>query len=172
MRYSYFLYIIFSFSFFACGRIKKEGEAIAVKTEQKIKDKAKDAIDKVVPAFDAYKPDTKANKKRFKDFLGIEPTTDVRNILCVDDVMGIDATYKFTFKCEDTTISKIIACLQLTKTTNDNVTGISFGPKVDWWDEIELSTLTPYWKKGEHETYWYLWYDKAGKQAWFLTFDM
>lgn len=172
MKYPYFFCVIFSLTVFTCGKVKKESKKLAVETGQKIKEKAKDAIDKMVPSYDAYKPDTKANKKRFKEFLGVEPTADVKNIVCIDDAIGIDATYKFSFQCDDSTIKKIAAKLLLVKTEKDNVTGLNLGPEVPWWDVGRIMNLEPYWKKGEHETYWYLWFDKIDKQAWFLTFDM
>ena len=61
--------MIFILSLNSCDRIREKGQQLVGETEQKVKDKSKDIVDKVVPHFDAYKPDTKYNKQRFKDFL-------------------------------------------------------------------------------------------------------
>ena len=152
------LYILLSVLSFSCGKIKHEGKKIVSKTKEKVENKAADAVDKVIPTFDADKPDTKFNKKRFRQFLEIEPGADVKNILCADDAIGIDAAYKFTFTCDDTTINRIVKKLHL-KNTPTGVDGIDFGADADWWDISRLNKLTPYWKTGANETYWYLLYD-------------
>src|SRR5690554_3575712 len=100
--------IIFALTIVSCDRIKNKGQELADKTEEKVKVKSKDLVDKVVPHFDAYKPDTKFNKERFKDFLQVDITPDIKNIYCFDDAIGIDADYMFSFNCDTTTARKII----------------------------------------------------------------
>lgn len=87
-----------------CKRIKQKAKAIA-----------KDSADIVFPVFDSYKADTKYNKKRFADFLEIEITSDVKNIYCYNDAIGIDASYQFAFNCSEQTAAKIIAQHHLIK---------------------------------------------------------
>ena len=73
------------------------------KTEIKIRNKSKDLIDKVIPSFDAYHPYTRNNKKRFYEFLKVKLTSDIINIYCFDDAVGIDADYMFSFNCNEKT---------------------------------------------------------------------
>ena len=96
--------IILSFQF-SCNRIKNKGEELVDKTKAKVIDKSNDLIDKVSPKFDTNKADTKYNKKRFLDFLKVEITPDIKNIYCFDDAIGIDASYQFSFNCNDKTVA-------------------------------------------------------------------
>jgi hypothetical protein len=169
---AYFLGAVVLFLLISCGRIRHESCVMASRAKDKVRNNTTNAIDKVFPTFNAYTPDTKYNKKRFKEFLEIEPTADVKNIYCFDDAIGIDADYEFAFKCEDSTISKIIQKLNLTKTVKYENLGLNFGPSLPWWDTTKISQIIPYWKKGDHETYWYLWYDAPTQIAYFQTFDM
>jgi len=43
-----------------------------------VKDKSKDLLDKVFPFFDYDKADTKYNRKRFREYLKVELTSDVK----------------------------------------------------------------------------------------------
>ena len=74
----YILTVIIVLTIISCDRIKNKGQELADKTEEKVKDKSKDLVDKVVPHFDTYKPDTKFNKERFKEFLKVELTPDIK----------------------------------------------------------------------------------------------
>ncbi len=156
----------------SCNRIKNNGRQLMAKTEEKIRDTRDKGVDKIIPTFNAYTPDTKFNKKRFREFLEVEPTADVKGIYCYDDAIGIDADYVFAFTCDDSTIQKIVKQLKLVKTVKDSAFGLGFGPNLPWWDTAIISTIDPYWKKGAHETFWYLWYDKNSKNAYFQTYDM
>lgn len=171
-KLTYILCFALSCISISCHKMRREAHGMVSKTKEKIKDKAENTVDKVLPTFDAYKPDTKFNKRRFKEFLEIDPSEDVKNIYCFDDAIGIDADYEFAFECKESTINKIVKKLNLAKTVKDSAKGISFGPNLPWWDTAKISKIDPYWKKGPHETYWYLWFDKNTKNAYFMTFDM
>lgn len=155
-----------------CNRVKDNGRHLVATTKEKIRDTRDKAVDKIIPTFNAYTPDTKFNKKRFREFLEVEPTADVKGIYCYDDAIGIDAAYAFAFTCDDSTIQKIVKQLKLAKTVKDSALGLDFGPDLPWWDKATISTINPYWKKGPHETFWYLWYDEKSKHAYFQTYDM
>jgi len=161
-----------TFLFGSCNNAKKKAEDSAEKIKKKIIEKKDKLIDEVMPIFNSDVPDTKSNKKRFKEFLKTEATADVKNLYCYDDAIGIDADYQFAFTCNDSTIQKIITNLGLTKTVKENIIGLSFASDFPWWDTAHINRLEPYWKKGEHETYWYLWFDEKTKKAYFFTFDM
>ena len=164
--------IIFALTIVSCDRIKNKGQELADNTEKKVKDKSKDLVDKVVPHFDAYKPDTKFNKERFKDFLKVELTPDIKNIYCFDDAIGIDADYMFSFNCDPTTARKIIEKqnLKLDKETTDYAFGLQHD--FDWWDKKKIEKLDLYSWQGDHQYFKYFWYDKTEQKAYYFDFDM
>lgn len=86
--------------------------------------------------------------------------------------MGIDQDYQFAFNCDTATVSRIVSRLKLTK--KDQADNFSSGlwHNYQWWDSSTIETLVPYHKKGEHQTYWYLWYDSSKWKAYYFEFDM
>ena len=80
----YILTIILACTIVSCHKIKNKGQKLTEKAEEKVKGKSKDLFNKVIPHFDAYKPDTKFNKERFKDFLKVDLTSDIKNIYCFE----------------------------------------------------------------------------------------
>lgn len=166
------LIIIFVVTLVSCDRIKNKGRELADKTERKVKDKSKDIVDKVFPHFDAYQPDTKYNKERFKDFLQVDLTQDIKNIYCFDDAIGIDADYMFSFNCNAATAQKIIEKhqLKLDTTTTDYAFGLQHN--FEWWDKKKIEKLDLYSWQGEHQYFKYFWYDKTEQKAYYFDFDM
>ncbi len=168
----YILASVFTFTMFSCDRLKNKGQELAGKAEKKVKNKSNDLVDKIVPHFDAYKPDTKYNKKRFKDFLKVDLTPDIKNIYCFDDAIGIDASYQFSFNCDTTTARLIIDKHQLT--INEKTTDYAFGlqTEFEWWDKEKIKKLDLYsWQDGK-QYFKYFWYDKAEQKAYYLDFDI
>ncbi len=152
----------------SCNRIAKKGKDIAHRAEAKMEDKSDDLF----PTFDAYKADTKFNKKRFHDFLKVEITPDVKNIYCHDDAIGIDADYQFGFNCNDSTAQRIIRKhqLKLDLLTEDN--GFGLQDDFDWWDKKKIEKLDLYsWTNG-NQYFKYFWYDSKEQKAYFFDFDM
>lgn len=168
----YILTIFISLTIVSCDRIKNKGQKLADKAEEKIQDKSKDLADKVVPHFDAYNPDTKFNKERFKEFLQVDLSADIKNIYCFDDAIGIDADYMFSFNCDTTTARKIIEKhqLKLDKTTTD----YAFGLQHDfvWWDKKKIEKLNLYSRQSDNQYFKYFWYDKSEQKAYYFDFDM
>lgn len=74
-------------------------ETVKEKTKDELREQTQKVIDKVYPSFDQDRPDTENNQKRFKDFLKVEITPDVKNIYYFDDAIGIDSDYMFAFNC-------------------------------------------------------------------------
>lgn len=167
-----FLTSFFLLTIFSCDRIKRKGHQVFDKTKETVVEKKANLSDKIIARYDPYNPDTKFNKKRFSEFFMFDPTPDVKNIYCYADEMGIDHDYQFAFNCDTTTINKIISNLNLKKGIIDNNFGRGFWHKFLWWDSSKVETLKPFSKKGKHETYWYLWYDKLRKKAYYFSFDM
>lgn len=175
--------IVLALSASSCSRIKDKGQqladtATAIGKEladtatQAGKQYAKDAIDKVIPHFDAHTPDTKYNKERFTEFLGIPLTPDVKNIYCYGDAMGIDASYYFVFSCDSSTARKVIEMNQLKRDTINTNTGFTLPADIKWWNEEHIRTLDKYSYEGEHQLFTHFWYDAKERQAYYLTYDM
>jgi hypothetical protein len=164
--------IIFVSTLISCDRINNKTQELADKTEGKAKDKSKELADKVVPHFDAYKADTKFNQERFKDFLQVDLTADIKNIYCFDDAVGIDADYMFSFNCDATTASKIIEKqkLKLDKTTTDYAFGLQHN--FEWWDKKIIEKLDLYSWQGDRQYFKYFWYDQTAQKAYYFEFDM
>ena len=160
----------------SCDRIKNKAERVADKIEKKatnkVKVQARKVTDKVFPVFDSDVADSKNNRERFKDFIKVELTPDIRNIYCFDDAIGIDADYMFAFNCDLTTSNRIIKMHNLTIDTisSDNAFGLQ--NDFEWWKKEEIAKLTKYsWTNGEHY-FKYFWYDSVNKKAYFFDFDM
>jgi len=164
--------IIFTLTMVSCDRIKNKGQEFADKTEEKVKDKSKEHVDRVVPHFDAYKPDTKFNKERFKDFIKVDRTPDIKNIYCFDDAIGIDADYMFSFNCDSATARSIIEKhqLKLDKKTKDYAFGLQHD--FEWWDKKKIEKLDLYSWIGDHQYFKYFWYDRTEQKAYYFDFDM
>ena len=172
MKQTIYIVSVIIFFFYSCGRIKEKGKNLAARTEQKVKDKSKDLVNKVAPQFDADQPDTKFNKERFRDFLQVELTPDIKNIYCFDDAIGIDADYQFSFNCDPLTSKRIIEKHKLTLDTV--TTDYAFGLQNDfsWWDKKKIEKLKLYsWNDGG-QYFKYFWYDAAEQKAYFFDFDM
>lgn len=164
--------LIFTLTMVSCDRIKNKGKELANTTEKNVKDKSKDLFDKIIPHFDAYKPDTKYNKERFKDFIKVDLTPDINTIYCFDDAIGIDADYQFSFNCNSTTARLIIDKLQLKldKTNADYAFGLQNDFK--WWDKKKIEKLDLYSWKDDNQYFKYFWYDKNEQKAYYFDFDM
>jgi hypothetical protein len=156
----------------SCERLKRKGDSIVDRTKNKVV-KAKDAaVDKIIPAFDSYKPDTESNKKRFKDFFGFPPSSDVTELYSFGDHMGIDGKFMFSFHCAEATKEKIIRNLGLMQAEEPDNFSIGLWEKFPWWDSSKIVTIKPYWKKGDHEFYKYLWHDKENRKIYYIDFDL
>ena len=145
----------------SCDRIKNKSEQVAQKV-----------IDKVYPPFDHDKADTENNKKRFKDFLKVEITQDVKNIYCFDDAIGIDADYMFAFNCSPETSNKIIEANKLTIDTLNSDNGFGLQHDFEWWDKKRIENLRKFsWTDG-NQYFKYYWYDGENNKGYFFDFDM
>ena len=156
----------------SCDSIKNKGQELADKTEEKVKDKSKDLVDKVIPHFDAYEADTKFNKERFQEFLQVDLTPDVKNIYCFGDAMGIDADYQFGFNCDPATAKWIMEKHQLKP--DITTTDFAFGIQNDfaWWDKSKIEKLELHSWEGDHRYFKYFWYDNIEQKAYYFEFDM
>lgn len=184
--------LAFALTILSCQQIKSKGHQVATETKEVLNEKKDALVDKLLPQFDAATPDTKSNKQRFFEYFYFYPTSDVTNLYCYSDQLGIDASYWFAFECNDSTIQKIIAKLRLklepsqeyitTRDINGNIidsilifnnNGLSGGLNSNptfWWDTAFINTSRPF-IKSEGALYWILWYDKLNKKVYFLTFD-
>ncbi len=164
------------FGLLSCDRIKRKTEQVTnnvkTRTKEEIERQTKRVVDTILPTFNHDKPDTENNKERFKDFIKVEITPDVKNIYCFDDAIGIDADYMFSFDCNSSTSNKIIEVngLELDTVNSDN--GFYIQHDFDWWNKEKIAKLAKYsWTNGDR-FFKYYWYDKKNGKAYFFEFDL
>jgi hypothetical protein len=167
-----FSFIVLTLALFSCGRLKNTGQEFVENSGQKIKDKGEQLTDKIIARYDADTADTKWNKLRFAEFFGFNPTPDVKNIYCYADEIGIDHDYTFSFNCDTSTVNKIVSYLELTQSDKPDNYGEGLQHDFKWWDKNKIQKIKPYLKKGDHQTFWYLWYDKNESKVYYFEFDM
>lgn len=170
------LHIILFMGLVSCNHFRNKTEQVVNQVKDKttsvVKEQAKKVVDKVFLPFDAYKPDTEHNKKRFGEFLKVELTPDIKNIYCFDDAIGIDADYMFSFNCNLETSNKIIDVNQLKIDTLNSDNGFGMQHDFDWWNKDLIGKLQKYsWTNG-NQYFKYYWYDKVNEKAYFFDFDM
>ena len=158
--------------FFSCNRIKNKSDEISTKVKSKIKVQSSKIIEKVYPHFDAYKTDTKENKLRFKDFIKIEITDDIKNIYCFDDAIGIDADYQFSFNCSPETADKIIRIHHFKLDTLNTDYGFGLQNDFNWWDKNKIEKLPLYTYTNNDRFFKHFWYDKNEKKAYYFDYDI
>ena len=162
--------------FISCDRIKnktaKLSEKVKKKTKEGIKEQTRKIIDKVFKPFDYDKPDTENNKKRFIDFLKVKISSDVKNIYCFDDAIGIDADYMFAFNCDLKTSEKIIKFHNLTIDTLNSDNGFEIQRDFEWWNKKQIEKLKKYSWTNDGQYFKYYWYDKGHQKAYFFDFNL
>lgn len=168
----YIILLLSLISILSCDRVKQKGRQVIDKARTELSEKKADLGDKIISHYDAYKPDTRFNKKRFQEFFGFVPTADVKELYCHADELSIDHSYQFSFICDTSTVTKIINGLKLAKADEPDNFGSGLWRSFPWWDSTSITTLKPYFRKGDHETYWYLWYDHTKGKAYYFEFDM
>ncbi|RYE58250.1 MAG: hypothetical protein EOP48_03955 [Sphingobacteriales bacterium] len=168
----YILVTAFFVGIISCDRIKRKSKTVTRKAQDHLEAKRDAAIDKLIPTFDSYNPDTKYNKKRFSEFFGMAPSKDVSNIYCYNDQMGIDSKFQFAFRCDTTTRSRIVEFLGLSPERMPDNSSRGLWTTFKWWDSSKIETLVPYSFKIEDTYYRYLWYDDSANTVYYLDFDM
>jgi hypothetical protein len=156
----------------SCERVKRKSQQAVDKAKAELAEKQADFGDKIINKYDAYNSDTRFNKKRFQEFFGFPPTADVKELYCHADEMGIDHNYQFSFICDTSTVTDIVRKLELVQAIQPDNSSSGLWHSFSWWDSATITALAPYFRKGAHETYWYLWYDQAKSKAYYFEFDM
>lgn len=121
--------------------------------------------------YDFDKPDTKANKERFEDYLKTPINSNVKDVYCYADFMGADHTIQMTFTCDTATLSKIIYASQLSKGDED-IQGRNLAREFDWWNEKAIDSIRPFKSVQAYELHKYLWFDSASGKAYYLEFSL
>ena len=156
----------------SCNKVQQKGQALVDKASEKVQNKASALRDRIAPRFDAYTPDTRYNKARFKDFLQVELSPDIKNIYCHNDAIGIDADYQFSFNCKPNTAQRIIEKHQLTLDSLNTDFAFGLQDDFDWWDKQQIEKLDLYtWHDGD-QYFKYFWYDSQQQKAYFFDFDL
>lgn len=163
----------------SCDRVRHKGEQVSgnvknkiAEARQTVNDKKEELKEKFDPTYDYKVPDTKPNKGRFKQHLGIEPTNDVKNIYAYGDFfLGLDYKVLIAFSCDKSTIEKIIQRKDL-QPAGRKGGGLMFLDEFSWWDKNKIDSLEGY-RKGIESEYWeYLWYDPKTKRAFYEEYSM
>ncbi len=128
----------------------------------------------VYPSFDSDEPDTRANRERFKEYLMIDLTPDIKDIYCHDDYVGVIADYMFAFSCSEATSKRIIHLHNLeldTAAKRDDA--FNRQDHFDWWNKETIRDLPKYqWFDENGRLAKYFWYDKVKGKAYFFQFDI
>lgn len=164
---------------FSCNRIKEKGQAVVHKTREKVSEvkqkvihKKNEWVDGIFPIYDSYTSDTENNKRRFKEHLQVELSNDVKEIYTYGDFFGADYCVRISFRCDESTVEKIVLAKQMTLSTETQELGMSLTREFTWWDEERISSLTSY-KIGEDGKFWeYLWFDRQSKTAYYEEFSL
>lgn len=165
--------------FFSCDRIKGKRDAVvnktkeaASKTREKLRQEKNNLAEKVFPIYDHGKSDTESNKKRFREYLQVAPTPDVKEVYSYGDFMGIDYKVLIAFKCDTATINNIVKVKKMSLSNEEYDHGLTFGEEFPWWDKNAIEQIQPY-KVGKEYEYWeYLWYDPKTNLAYYQQFSL
>ncbi len=112
------------------------------------------------------------DNKVFNDFFKFDLPADVKNFNYYADELGIDASYWISFDCDESTVKKIHQILDLHEGEAGRglFGGLNSYPTL-WWDTTFLFNARPFTKR-EEQIFWFIWYDKKNRKAYFLTFDV
>jgi hypothetical protein len=120
--------------------------------------------------YDAYRPDTRANRRMFARHVGFAVPSGVTDLYCYADELGADVSYQLGFTTDSATVQRIVSAQALTQ--RDPEFGIGIGRELPWWKPDDLRALVPYWKQNpDGDYFWFLWYNPATKRAWFLEYS-
>jgi hypothetical protein len=172
------LILLFVFCF-SCDRIKRKGIETVDRTKEvvhKTKKKAAHGLsrtaDYVFPSYDSDRPDTESNRRRFREILQVEPTSDVKNIYCLCDFIGIDYKILISFQCDTATIQKIVTEKGMELMEPEGYEGLISTTEFPWWNKDRIKKIRPYRKGKEFEHWQYLWFDKQTGTAYYEEFSL
>jgi hypothetical protein len=120
--------------------------------------------------YDAYRADTRANRRMFARHVGFAVPPTVTGLYCYADEIGADVTYQYGFTTDSATIERIVSALALKQSPPGFDVG--FGRELPWWKRDDFKALVPYWKQSpENNYFWFLCYDRATRRAWLLEYS-
>ena len=157
--------LIFAFS---CNKIKNKSHEIASKSKQKVKQKSSELLDDVFPQFDSDIADSENNKSLFSEFIKIAISSDVKNIYCYNDEIGVDVKYQFAFHCNEETSKEIIDQHQLRLDTASTHFSTQIQTNFPWWDREKIVKLALFSHNNQDQYFEYYWYDTKEQKAYFL----
>ena len=132
---------------------------------------------------------TVKSQDSFAHFFHFERTQDVKDLHYFSDKMGIDASYWLSFSCDDSTVNKIVASLNLKPDIQYSVATFADGQvdsiptdgqrffggldsrPTEWWDTALIRKTTPYSRK-DRVLRWHLWHDTLKHRVYFLHYDL
>jgi hypothetical protein len=121
--------------------------------------------------YDFDQPDTDANRAGFERHFGFAPPPSVSDLYYYADELGADVKYQLGFRADEGTIDTIVAELELVQEEPEYE--VRLARDLDWWHDDVIRTLTPYWRSDPDSDYYrFLWYDPAGRRAYYLEFSV
>ena len=120
--------------------------------------------------YDSNTPDTKGNKKAFRNMTGFVPDSRIKGIrVYADEFSGIDPLYCMAFTATPGAVARIVGMREMKKTIpsewHDN---FHVPSSIKWWNAEERKRSDYYVAKemrdGTLDVVYYLWHDpKTGK---------
>ncbi|PWU03357.1 MAG: hypothetical protein C5B52_03440 [Bacteroidetes bacterium] len=131
---------------------------------------SKDSLLVTAEKFDSKTSDTKSNRERFREFFRFEPGADVNEIFCYSVSPDTATTYVFSFKCDSSTVARIVSSLELQKANfNSQISAPDFN--FPWWNKSKIAGTQDRWTKVEDGLIELLWYDKTEGRVFFYDSD-
>ena len=120
--------------------------------------------------YDSNTPDTKGNKKAFRNMTGLVPDSGIKGILTyADEFSGIDPLYCMAFTATPEAVARIVAKRKMKKTDpSEWHENFSVPQPLKWWNAEERK-ISDYYvaevkRNGTTDVMYYLWHDpKTGK---------
>ena len=128
--------------------------------------------------YDLDRPDTKANRKVFKNITGLAADSSVKGVFAyADEFPGIDPLYCVVFTTTPETVAKIVEKRRMQKTdpSAGSLICASIPKSIEWWkaEEREISDcyVAEVKRNGVTDIKYYLWHDpQTGKCQFMMVY--
>ena len=113
---------------------------------------------------------------RFHEYFNPALVPDAHEIYAYTDYMGIDYVVMFSFRCDTTSLSRIIRDNDLE--LYQDSTGMNPFPSLvgswdlEWWDESKLKMTRPFVRGVDQQDRLRLWYDSLEHRATYQQFSL
>jgi len=145
-------------------------------SKQKAKNRLERMADHLFFTCHPNTPDTDRNKMRFHEYFKPALVPDAHEIYAYTDYMGIDYVVMFSFRCDTTSLARIIRDNDLE--LYQDSTGMNPFPclgnswDLEWWDESKLKMIRPFVRGVDQQDRLRLWYDSLEHRATYQQFSL